>query len=183
MKQYSTPVKAMAGKIALLTLTAATVVLGGCSSTTIRTTEVVPVIQQQEEIAEELLLDVGVAVFDPGFKEALENVDENYLVFEEVRNAEARYFPQLLVDTLQTSAAWGAVRVVPSESAFVDVLVQGKILHSDGESLRMQVTATDVGGTQWFSKEYSDLASKYAYDPKRKTDNDAFQNIYKPNRQ
>lgn len=153
-------------------------VLVGCSSTTVKTTSVIPVVQQQQEIEEEMLLDVGVAIFDPNNQEALESVDEETIIFPEVRNAEARYFPQLVADTLQSSAAWGAVRVVPSAKANVDVVLNGKILKSDGEVLTIHVTAVDATGRQWFSKEFTALASRYSYDPKRQTKFDAFQNVY-----
>lgn len=151
--------------------------LGGCSTTTVKTTDVVPIMQQNEEIAEALLLDVGVVIFDPGHKEALESTDEENIVFSEVRNAEARYFPHLVVNTLQTSAAWGAVRVVPNPQTAVDVILQGKILHSDGETLVLHIKVSDASGQPWFDREYTAVASRYAYDPKR-TDHDAFQNIY-----
>ena len=164
--------------LVILLVTTVNLALAGCSSTTVRTTEVVPIMQQSEEIAEELLLDVGIVIFDPGHKEALENTDEDVIVFTEVRNAEARYFPNLVSNTLQGTASWGAVRVVPTADTAVDVLVQGKILHSDGETLILNMSVSDATGRQWFSKEYNVVASRYAYDPKRRTKNDAFQNIY-----
>lgn len=152
--------------------------LSGCSSTTVKTTDIVPIVQQNEEIAEEFLLDVGVAIFDPGHEEALETVDEDTIVFNEVRNAEARYFPNLMADTLQTSAAWGAVRVVPDNTAAVDVILQGKIIQSDGETMRINMNVSDATGRLWFNKEYFAVASKYSYDEKRKMEFDAFQSIY-----
>lgn len=155
-----------------------TLVMTGCSSTTVKTTEIVPIVQQQQEIAEELLLDVGVAIFNPNNLEAIEQMDEEAVVFPEVRNAEAKYFPNLMVNTLQTTAAWGAVRVVPSDKTTVDVMVQGKILHSDGEVLKLEISAVDATGRQWFVKEYESQASRYSYDPKNKSRNDAFQTIY-----
>ncbi len=163
----------------LVALLSCLVVLSGCSSTTIKTTEVVPVVQQKQEIAEELLLDVGVTVFNPNHQQSLEDEeDEENIVFPEVRNAEAKYFPNLLVNTLQISAGWGAVRVVPSKSTTVDLLVHGTILHSDGELLKLHIDATDATGKQWLSKEYQAVASRYSYDPKRKAQVDAFQTIY-----
>jgi hypothetical protein len=152
--------------------------LSGCTSTTVRTTDVVPINQQIAEIEEALLLDVGVAIFDPNNEEALESVDELNVVFAEVRNAEARYFPNLLVGTLQSSSAWGAVRVVPNNKASVDIMVEGKIIHSDGETLSIHVTAKDSTGRQWLNGEYESIASRYAYDPKRGISSDAFQTIY-----
>lgn len=162
----------------LALMSVASLVLVGCTSTTVKTTDVVPIVQQNEEIAEELLLDVGVAIFDPGVEESLETADEDTIIFSEIRNAEAKYFPTIMVDTLQASSAWGAVRVVPNNQAAVDVILQGKILHSDGESMKISMEVKDATGRHWFTKEYEAVASKYSYDEKRKTEVDAFQNIY-----
>jgi len=164
--------------LSLICLSIGMLTLTGCASTTIKTTEVVPIVQQHNEIAEELLLDVGIAIFNPGIEEALEQADEDTIVFAEIRNAEARYFPQLMADTIQKSSAWGAVRVVPNNKAAVDVVLQGKILHSDGESMKINMVVKDASGRLWFSKDYQAIASRYSYDDKRKTQADAFQNIY-----
>lgn len=162
----------------ILTLTLALLLLSGCSSRVIKTTEVEPVMQEQEEIAESQLLDVGIALFDPGMEAAMENDDEDTIVFAEIRNAEARYFPNMLMNTLQTSAAWGAVRVVPNEQSAVDVLLKGTIIHSDGEIMIIDMKVSDASGRLWYNRRYEGIASRYAYENKRKTDQDAFQNIY-----
>ena len=80
--------------------------VSGCVNQTVKSTSVPQVQTLQEEVPEELLLDVGVAIFDPGL-----DVDEgDDLLYPEVRRAEARYMPYLLVEAIQSSAAWGAVR-------------------------------------------------------------------------
>lgn len=165
-------------KLTTLALVSCTVFIIGCTSTTVKTTEVVPIMQQHEEIAEEMLLDVGVAIFDPNNTKALESLDEETVVFPEVRNAEAKYFPNLLVHTLQTTSAWGAVRVVPDRKTAVDVMIEGKIIHSDGETLKLHITAVDATGRTWFTKEYDAIASRYSYDPKQQIRHDAFQTVY-----
>ena len=91
----------------------------GCSNRVVKSANYQPVEQVNAVIPEAELLDVGIAVFDPGLDRALE--DEDALLFPEVRKAESRYIPYQIVDALQRSAAWGAVRMVPSEEASVDV--------------------------------------------------------------
>ncbi len=71
--------------------------------------------------------------------------------------------PNLLSQAMQDSGAWGAVRVVPDTTQITDLLVQGKILHSDGEELQLQITATDSRGYVWLDKKYTGNASRYAY--------------------
>ncbi len=152
--------------------------LAGCSSNTIKTTQVEPLQQEQQQIPESELLDVGIHLFDPGLEEL--NEDEGLTVFPEIRKAESRFIPYHLMQTLQSSAAWGAVRVIPNSQSSVDVMVSGKIIDSNGEELRLLVTVVDATGQLWFEKEYEGLASKYAYS-KRRTQTvpmEPFQSIY-----
>jgi hypothetical protein len=67
------------------------------------------------------------------------------------------------------------VRVTPEPSQAVDPQLEGKILLSDGEQLKIRVRATDSAGNVWINKEYRDLASKFSYElPKE----DPFQDLY-----
>ncbi len=149
--------------------------LSGCSTTKVKSTRVTPLEAAQQEVPEELLLDVGVNLFDPGLDDVK---DSDISVYPEVRQAEARYFPIILMNTLQASANWGAVRVVPADMAAVDVLVDGKILHSDGESMALLISVKDVTGKQWFEKKYTKDISKYSYQKSRSTADDPFQDLY-----
>lgn len=154
------------------------VATAGCVSREVRSVDMTPPQQSAAVIDEQLLLDVGVAVFDA-------NVPENYdeqveqLIQPEVRRAEANYFPYFAKNLLQSTGNWGAVRVVPVATHAVDVVVNGRILHSTGEQLTLELTVTDATGRQWFSKTYESLASKYAYDPIVPQSIDPFQAVYK----
>jgi len=129
-------------------------------------------------LAEPLLLDVGVAIFDSNVPDDFDERIEQ-IIMPEVRRAESQYIPYFLKNVLQSTGNWGAVRVIPRPSAAVDLVVSGKILHSDGEYMAVHATVTDASGRQWFSKEYNALASKYAYGPDMPPSIDAFQAIYK----
>ena len=148
--------------------------LAACVNQTLKTTQVPRVQTLQEELPEALLLDVGVAIFDPGLDE--KDADESFL-YPEVRRAEARYMPYLLVEAIQSSGAWGAVRVVPNENQSMDLLVAGTILSSHGERLKLRIVATDASGGSWLNKEYESKASRYSYEAKR-TRFDPFQAVY-----
>lgn len=153
--------------------------LSACSSTTVvKTTQPIAVEQQMTAIPPSELLDVGIKLFDPNL-EQLDNDDET-LTFAEIRNAESRFLPMQLMNSLQASSAWGAVRVVPVTQDHSDVTVSGKILHSDGEMLSLKISVKDATGRHWFNRDYSERASKYAY---RKTRPgtpaiEPFQNLY-----
>jgi len=149
----------------------------GCSSTELKTTEVTPVYQVTENIPENELLDVGITIFDPGL-EQLADQDDDMLVFPEIRIAEASYFPYILMETVQSSSAWGAVRVIPVGHQSVDVTVKGSIKHSDGEMLDIDITVSDSSGRHWFTKSYHEKASHYAYNKKTQLRYEPFQNIY-----
>ena len=155
-----------------------TAVVSGCVTHEVRVVDMTPPRQSDQVLDESALLDVGVVVFDANVPD---DYDEriNNIILPEVRRAEAQYMPYFLKNVLQSTGNWGAVRVVPQASEVVDVLVNGKILHSDGESMRLQATVSDASGAQWFDREYSALASKYAYEDGMPASIDAFQAIYK----
>ncbi len=147
----------------------------GCASTTVRSTSVTPVVQGNPNLPEQHLLDVGVELFNPG----LETIDEDDVTaFPEVRLAEARFIPYQLMDTMQTSANWGAVRIVPRNTSSVDIMVSGEIIHSDGESMSLQVQVKDATGQHWFDRKYEAQASEYSYQAGRNHMLDPFQDIY-----
>jgi hypothetical protein len=57
-------------------------------------------------------------------------------------------------------------------------MVEGKILHSDGEELRVHITATDSRGHVWLDKDYQNNASRYAYQKTSRKYQDPFQVVY-----
>lgn len=164
-------------RISLLALIAIAVGLTGCVSQTVKKVETTEALDAQRSIPEEQLLDVGIRLFDPNVPEDWEEMEQR-LVFPEVREAEARYIPYQLKKTLESTANWGAVRVVPRDTQAVDVDVDGRIVKSDGEVLRLDVTVTDATGRTWFSREYQEHASKYAYDEAAPHGVDPFQSLY-----
>ena len=148
--------------------------LTSCATTEIVTTTSEPAMVAQVPIEDALRLDVMILPFDPNL-ERIETVNSDIPISAEVRRAESRYQAYHLKETLEQTGNWGVVRVIPSPTNFQPLLVQAKILASDGENLRLFVKATDAAGSVWINKEYSDSASKYAYQSVRE---DPFQDIY-----
>lgn len=148
--------------------------LTSCATTEIVTTTSEPAMVAQVPIEDALRLDVMILPFDPNL-ERIETVDSDIPISAEVRRAESRYQAYHLKETLEQTGNWGVVRVIPSPSNFQPLLVQAKILASDGENLRLFIKATDAAGSVWINKEYSDSASKYAYQSVRE---DPFQDTY-----
>ncbi len=149
-------------------------VLPACVNQTIKSTSVPAVNTPTTQVAEGLLLDASIALFDPG----LDDYDEDALVYPEVRKAEARFMPKLLSESMADSGAWGAVRVVPNDKQISDLMVTGKILYSDGEKLELLIVATDSRSVQWLNKKYISHASRYAYNASARSHRDPFLAVY-----
>lgn len=147
-----------------------------CATHTVKTTSYTPIIQDSENISEEFLLDVGIALFDPGIDEVLRAEEET--VNHEIRVAESRYAPYLLAETLQRSGNWGIVRLMPNDSSPMDIILEGTILQSNGEAMTMRVKVTDSTGREWYTKTYEEIISQFSYDPSQRQKNDPFQVIY-----
>ena len=152
--------------------------LAGCSTQTVRVVDMTPPKQLAQSLPEDQLLDVGISTF-------IGNIPEDYderiaqIISPEIRRAEIQYLPYITKNLIQSSGNWGAVRVVPRPSLAVDVIVSGEIIESTGETLKLKIAVHDATGRQWYEKDYSALASKYAYEDSFPQDIDAFQSIYK----
>ena len=150
--------------------------VSACATHTVKTTSYTPVVQDSQDVPEDFLLDVGVSLFDPGIDEFLG--DDEDTANPEIRVAESRYAPYLLAETLQRSANWGIVRVMPNSESPMDVQVNGTILRSNGEAMIIRVEVNDSRGRPWYTEEYEEVISQFSYDPQNRQKNDPFQVIY-----
>ena len=149
--------------------------LGGCVSETVKSTSV-PTLEAPERLTPEAeLLDVGIVILDPG----ISAVEDEELVYPEVRKAEATFMATELAEVLTEQGGWGAVRVVPDDRQFSDLLVRGTILLSDGESLQLKIMVSDARGTVWLDKRYQGVTSRYAYEQGTRVKQDPFLAVYR----
>lgn len=102
-------------------------------------------------------LDLALVSFDPGIPEQTAGLSRQG-IFPDIRKAEARYQPVRLRQVLQASNAWGAVRVLPEPQPAAVLQLEGKILHSDGRFLVLQIRAEDASGRVWLDRVYADEA-------------------------
>ena len=114
------------------------------------------------ELPEQQLLDVWIELFQPG--ELPEDKDDARGLSIEIREAEARYIPLHLRGVVERTGYWGAVRVVPQNTAGAEVLVSGIIKESDGEEILLEITATDANGRLWFKRNYHGEVEAKTYD-------------------
>ena len=158
-----------------VTLLALIGVLAGCVTETVKTTSVPTLATYETELADDEILDIAIAVFDPGIAEA--DVDEN--IYPEIRRAEATFIARELALVLDDQGVWGASRVVPSSDYISDVVVSGSIEQSDGESLVLNIEARDARGQLWLDKAYSGSTSRYAYQQTQRVKRDPFLGVYR----
>lgn len=159
-------------------LSVALAILAGCSSTTIREVDIVPPLTGTHALNEDSLLDVGIVVFDSNIPEAYDDIVAQNIT-PEVRRAEANYIANHTKDFLQSTGNWGAVRVLPEATYAVDVLIEGGILHSDGERQVLAVRVSDSRGEVWLETWYETLASKYHYESDGQRRRDPFRRTYR----
>lgn len=109
-------------------------------------------------------LNVSIAAFDPGVPED-NSLHRDLQVFPKIREIESMFLPFVLRQTLVDSGDWGAVRVVPEADTASELLITGTIVHSDGETLAVELRAVDARGHEWTNDIYttqSDFNDLYA---------------------
>jgi len=148
----------------------------GCAASRTVQYDSVDMVRAESEVPEAALLDVGIIIFDPGVTEDQEEPDGD--IFPDVRRAEARYMPYHLKNTLESSGHWGSVWVVPEPSEAVDLLVYGRVDHSDGLEVKLRIAARDATGREWLNKTYKTRVPEKAYSKYRDQGQDPYQNIY-----
>ncbi len=148
----------------------------GCSVNEVVVAEETKLIVAESPRDEALLLDIGIVEFDAGIPD--DNDPQKTRVFGEIRTAETRFLAYHLKTTLQGTGYWGAVRVIPSRSAFTDVVISGEIEKSDGEFVVLNISVDDATGRHWFEKSYEMQTGKTSYSERRDRRRDPYQKVF-----
>ena len=148
--------------------------LSSCGSTQVISANSSPAVMASEPLSPEELLDIGIITFDPNIPNDIEESNEN-LVVPDVRRAESRYIAYHLKNTLENTGNWGAVRVLPNSTESSHIEISGKILSSDGEMLRLKITAIDSKKNKWIERIFEDRATGLGYENPTE---DPFQDLY-----
>jgi len=160
-----------------LVLLLAALWLAGCVVNEQRPMERIAAERATIEVPDDELLEVGVRLFDPNVPQDPED-QEKQRVFPDVRKAESRYIPLMIRDTLEDTGQWGQVRVLPRDGTGMEVFVDGSILESNGQELRLAITVTDATGRKWFSRTYEGRADTRSYKDGIVKPRDPFENVY-----
>ena len=148
--------------------------LSSCGSTQVISANSSPAVMASESLSPEEVLDIGIITFDPNIPNDIEESNEN-LVVPDVRRAESRYIAYHLKNTLENTGNWGAVRVLPNSTESSHIEISGKILSSDGEMLRIKITAIDSKKNKWIERIFEDRATGLGYENPTE---DPFQDLY-----
>ena len=148
--------------------------LSSCGSTQVISANSSPAVMASEPLSPEEVLDIGIITFDPNIPNDIEESNEN-LVVPDVRRAESRYIAYHLKNTLENTGNWGAVRVLPNSTESSHIEISGKILSSDGEMLRIKITAIDSKKNKWIERIFEDRATGLGYENPTE---DPFQDLY-----
>ena len=158
--------------------------LAACSSSEIVVAHIVPLTTATQTLAEEELLDVGIVLFDSGVPEG--ELDKDVLealiregTFVQIRRSESIYMSVLLRNTLQRAGNWGSVWITPKETTAADLSVAAKIIDSDGDRLKLIVSARDSTGRVWLNNEpYEMETAAGAFNRQRYPNLDPYQDVF-----
>ena len=103
-------------------------------------------------------LNISIAIFGPGIPED-RSVHRDLEVFPRVRKIEALYLPFVLRNVLTSQQEWGAIRVVPDTDTAAELLINGRIVRSDGNLLEVMIRAVDASGRVWVERSFSGPAN------------------------
>lgn len=163
-------------KILCPLILAVALINAGCTVSEVISAETTELNVASLDIAESMLLDIGILNFDAGIPE--KNNIEKSGIYPEIRQAEARYLPYHIKTTLQGTGYWGAVRVIPNRYVFTDVTIVGRIVRSDGEFVTLNIKVEDSLGNEWYEKDYSAQTGLTSYNEYRDRTNDPYQKAF-----
>ena len=146
-----------------------------CATNSVKVDTAEEIEKESAQLQESNLLDAGILLFDTG--KLTEHQQQKEGVHEDIRNAEARFMAYHLKQTMQRTNVWGAIRVLPTTSQIVDVLIEGTIIASNGEVLTLLIHVSDSTGQDWFEKTYKAEAGGESYQDTLRG-KDVYQHVY-----
>ena len=124
-----------------------------------------------------LKLDVTVPVFDPGLPENPTD-DEKTTIWPELRRAESTKFSLMMKRALESTEAFGAVRVAPNQNSTGDLYVLGKINESTGEDIEINVKVVDISGNTWLDTTFAHQVSEKFHQNLRNEGKDPYEPVF-----
>ena len=122
-------------------------------------------------------LSVLIPIFDPNIPKNSDDYAKEG-VWPELRRAEANRFAVQLRDALIETGAFDSVRVSPDDKATGHLYVQGKILKSNGEDVKIGIEVIDISGRRLSSKTFSYRVKDYDLQNPRAAGSDLYEPIF-----
>ena len=115
--------------------------------------------ERVESVRATPIIDVIIPVFDPGLPEDPSDYDDEN-IWPELRRAEANRFAYKLKEKLETTGKFGAIRVTPDATATGDLYILGRIEHSNGEEVEIEIEVVDISGKRWMDDSFEHEVSE-----------------------
>lgn len=122
-------------------------------------------------------LDVIVPVFDPGIPEKMTD-EEAKEIWPELRRAESTKFALKMKRALESTGAFGAVRVAPNKNSTGDLYVLGNIEESNGEDVEIGIKIVDISGRTWASSSFDHRVSEQFHNNLRNEGKDPYDPVF-----
>ena len=122
-------------------------------------------------------LDVVIPVFDPGIPENMTD-DQKATIWPELRRAESTKFALMMKRALESTEAFGAVRVVPNQNSTGDLYVLGKIDESTGEDIEIDIKVVDISGKTWLNTSFDHRVSEQFHQNLRNEGKDPYDPVF-----
>lgn len=136
-----------------------------------------PSITPSIPIQSNLKLDVIIPLFNPGLPENPTSEGEEG-VWPELRRAEAIKFSLMMKRALESTGAFGAVRVAPDNNSTGDLYVLGEIEESNGEDIEIEIKVADIAGNTWFSSSFDHRVSEKFHNNLRNEGKDPYDPVF-----
>lgn len=122
-------------------------------------------------------LSLNIAMFDPGLPEDPADY-ERQGVWPELRRTEAARFPLQIAQAVEDGGRFSRVRLAPDTTAAASLYLQGVIVESNGEDVKVALSVTGIDGKVRLKKQYSHRVRAYALDDPRAGGEDLYAPLF-----
>ena len=122
-------------------------------------------------------LTLNIATFDPGLPDDPSDY-ERMGIWPELRRTESARFPLRIAQEIEKGGVFSRVRLSPDTTAAASLYLQGKIIESNGEDVRVAVLVTGIDGRQKLKKSYSHRVDAYAVEDPRAVGKDLYTPLF-----
>ena len=135
------------------------------------------ILESPQEEAHGRNIEVAIPVFEPNIP-ANSDDWEKQGIWPELRRAESKRFAIKMKEALEDTHQFGAVRVVPDQSATGDLYILGKIEESNGENVKIHIKAISIDGKTWLSQTFQHRTKEAFFRDIRNQDKSPYEPVF-----